>query len=71
VNAEIIAGEDLTVKLEKRLATAEPDRSLWLVLFGHGTFDGREAKFNAEGPDFDAKQHAGWFAPQKIRNRHH
>lgn len=65
VSAEIISGADSSTKLEKRLAAAKPDRSLWLVLIGHGTFDGREAKFNAEGPDFDAKQLAGWLAPLK------
>ena len=27
---------------------------LWLVLLGHGTFDGREAKFNLHGPDLSA-----------------
>lgn len=65
VPVEVISGAEATAKLEKRLAAAKPDRSLWLVLIGHGTFDGREAKFNVEGPDFDAKQLAGWLAPLK------
>lgn len=64
-STEIISGEESAAKLEKRLAAAKPDRPLWLVLIGHGTFDGREAKFNAEGPDFDAKQLAGWLSPLK------
>jgi hypothetical protein len=29
---------------------------LWLILIGHGTFDGREAKFNLAGPDISAKE---------------
>ena len=62
---EVFKGEKTTAELQERLAAAKPDRSLWLVLIGHGTFDGREAKFNAEGPDFDAKQLAGWLAPLK------
>lgn len=62
---EVIAGPETTAKLERRLASSKADRSLWLVLIGHGTFDGREAMFNAEGPDFDAKQLAGWLAPLK------
>lgn len=65
VPVEVIAGSETTAKLEKHLASAKADRSLWLVLIGHGTFDGREAMFNAEGPDFDAKQLAGWLAPLK------
>lgn len=28
---------------------------LWIVLIGHGTFDGKEAKFNLAGPDLSAK----------------
>ncbi|REJ89199.1 MAG: hypothetical protein DWQ34_20340 [Planctomycetota bacterium] len=32
----------------------EEIRPLWIVLIGHGTFDGREAKFNLRGPDVPA-----------------
>ncbi|WP_395736367.1 C13 family peptidase [Prosthecobacter sp.] len=65
VPMEVIAGNETTAKLEQRLAAAKPERSLWLVLIGHGTFDGREAMFSAEGPDFDAKQLAAWIKPLK------
>jgi hypothetical protein len=36
---------------------------LWLVLVGHGTFDGRTAKFNLRGPDLAAKDLAEWLQP--------
>ncbi len=36
---------------------------LWLVLIGHGTFDGRTAKFNLRGPDISAKELAVWLKP--------
>lgn len=36
---------------------------LWLVLIGHGTFDGKEAKFNLRGPDFAASELAQWLQP--------
>jgi len=36
---------------------------LWLVLIGHGTFDGKEAKFNLRGPDCSASELAGWLQP--------
>lgn len=65
VPMEIIRGDQTTAKLEKRLAAAKPERSLWLVLIGHGTFDGREAMFSAEGPDFDVKQLSDWLKPLK------
>jgi hypothetical protein len=34
--------------------TKEGSEELWLVLIGHGTFDGQEAKFNLRGPDLSA-----------------
>lgn len=40
--------------------TASP---LWLILIGHGTFDGRSAKFNLRGPDVSAKELAQWLGP--------
>ena len=36
---------------------------LWLVLIGHGTFDGREARFNLRGPDLTAAELADWLKP--------
>ncbi len=38
---------------------------LWLVLIGHGTFDGRDAKFNLRGPDLSATNLAQWLKPMK------
>jgi len=41
---------------ERAIHSGEANRSpeLWIVLIGHGTFDGRTAKFNLEGPDVSA-----------------
>lgn len=33
---------------------------VWLVLIGHGSFDGRTVKFNITGPDFTDEDLAGW-----------
>ena len=41
-------------------ASAEP---LWLVLLGHGTFDGRDGKFNLRGDDLTASEVAAWLKP--------
>jgi hypothetical protein len=50
--------ERLKATLTAELATSgEP---LWLVLIGHGTFDGREAKFNLRGPDVSDQELAEW-----------
>ena len=61
------AGEGDKEKLKAAIAEAakEPARPLWLVLIGHGTFDGREAKFNLTGPDFSDVELAQWLAPVK------
>ncbi len=40
-----------TLSLEGPIATPN---EFWLVFIGHGTFDGREAKFNLPGPDLSA-----------------
>ena len=60
---QLIGGEvdadDGAEKLEKAIAdTKSPE--LWIVLIGHGSYDGRFAKFNARGPDFTAEQLATW-----------
>jgi hypothetical protein len=36
---------------------------LWIVLLGHGTFDGKDAKFNLRGPDLSATNLANWLKP--------
>jgi len=46
-------------------ATASGREPLWIVLIGHGTFDGREAKFNLRGPDVSELDLAEWLAPLK------
>jgi hypothetical protein len=38
-------------------------RPIWLVLIGHGTFDGKTARFNLRGPDVSATELAEWLAP--------
>ena len=47
------------IAAEPREGTAE----LWLVLLGHGTFDGREAKLNLRGPDVSAAELGEWLKP--------
>lgn len=52
----------------KQVLAGEIERgasNLWLVLIGHGTFDGRETKFNVRGPDFTEKDLAAWLQTYK------
>jgi hypothetical protein len=44
-------------------AADETNHELWLVLIGHGTFDGRTARFNLRGPDVSATDLAEWLKP--------
>ena len=52
-------------RIQKALASESKESAaeLWLVLLGHGTFDGKESKFNLRGPDFSADELANWLQP--------
>ena len=72
-----VVGEKLTGGIETVDQVADRDRlmralqeepkngpgELWLVLIGHGTFDGKEAKLNLRGPDISAGELAEWLKP--------
>ncbi len=54
--------------LQKELAALpRGGGDLWLVLIGHGTFDGRNAKFNLRGEDLAAPDLAKWLEPFRRR----
>ncbi len=52
-------------QLQQALAGEPKDGAteLWLVFIGHGTFDGKEAKFAMRGPDVSASELASWLQP--------
>ena len=57
-------GTNDILRLQEALAKLSKDgEPLWLVLLGHGTFDGKEAKFNLRGPDVSATELAKWLQP--------
>lgn len=63
VIGEDAAGEaDDRTQLQQAIAAERGASSaeLWLVLLGHGTFDGRTPRFNLRGPDVSAEELAGW-----------
>lgn len=55
--------ESLRQLLESQSKTG--DAPLWIVFLGHGTHDGREARFNLRGPDITARELADWLTPIK------
>jgi hypothetical protein len=52
-------------QLRERLAAlaGAGSQSAWLVLIGHGTFDGKTARFNLRGSDISATELAEWLQP--------
>jgi hypothetical protein len=50
------------LRVQLKTAEAETTLPLWIVLIGHGTFDGRTAKFNLLGEDISADEFATWLA---------
>lgn len=52
----------LKARLQK---AASSTTALWLVFIGHGTYDGRESKFNLRGPDVTSVEIGEWLKPFK------
>ncbi len=50
--------EAITSAIEALRRRADPQDLIFVVLLGHGSFDGVEAKFNLVGPDLDANEWA-------------
>ena len=50
-----------------RGAAAGPEGTLFVFLIGHGTFDGKQAKFNLVGPDITAGEYAGLLGALPMR----
>ena len=44
----------------RELLAKQPKQPLWLALVGHGTYGGKQAKFNLSGPDLEAGELAAW-----------
>ncbi len=54
-----------TLRMALQNQPAAASEPLWIILLGHGTFDGRVAKFNLRGPDLSAEQLQQWLEPLK------
>jgi hypothetical protein len=51
--------EEITSALQRFAKEAAPDDIVFVTLIGHGSFDGRAAKFNLPGPDLTAAEFNG------------
>jgi hypothetical protein len=54
--------EEITTALQRFAKEAAPDDIVFVTLIGHGSFDGRAAKFNLPGPDLTAAEFNGLIA---------
>lgn len=61
-DAKSVDRELLRLRLAERAAATKTE-PLWLVLIGHGTFDGKVARFNLRGPDVASSELAEWLKP--------
>ncbi len=43
--------------------SSEHTSQLWIIMIGHGTFDGHDVKFNLRGPDVSGLELAEWLKP--------
>ena len=59
------SGPTNDLELLRVALTAEPSEGppYWLILIGHGSYDGRQARFNLRGPDISATNLATWLKP--------
>ncbi|NQV27979.1 MAG: hypothetical protein HQ518_26820 [Rhodopirellula sp.] len=54
---------ELALREAAKEAQSKQLNELWIVLIGHGTFDGRLARFNLRGQDISAEELANWLNP--------
>ena len=62
---ETVADDRDRLRDDLAARAAEESAVLWIVLIGHGTFDGQAAKFNLSGPDLTAAELAEWLRPHR------
>jgi hypothetical protein len=54
---------DVLAERLTELSKTPSKESVWLILLGHGTFDGKTARFNLRGDDFTPAELATWLEP--------
>ncbi len=58
-------GARKTVETTLEKWAENPDEEIWILLVGHGTFDGKAAKFNLVGNDVSAAEFKHWLKPHR------
>lgn len=58
-------GARKTIEAKLKLWVEAKGDEIWILLVGHGTFDGKEAKFNLVGDDVSDKEFQHWLKPHE------
>ena len=58
-------GARKTIEAKLKLWAEAKGDEIWILLVGHGTFDGKEAKFNLVGDDVSDKEFQHWLKPHE------
>jgi hypothetical protein len=66
-DAQPATRERVIAALENLSRTASPQDLVFIVLMGHGSYDGVEAKFNLVGPDLDTNEWSDLIRPLRAR----
>ena len=61
--------ENLAADVEALRQTSTPDDALWVIVLGHGHFDGRRSHFNIPGPDLSDQAFARLFDGLKAKEQ--
>ncbi len=61
--AESPGGDRIKLRETLDKEAGQHSTALWLILIGHGTFDGHTAKFNLRGPDVSSYDLTRWLEP--------
>jgi hypothetical protein len=59
----------ITAAIDELRGGQQPDDTLWVIVLGHGHFDGRHSHLNIPGPDLDEREFARLFAGLKAREQ--
>ncbi len=64
-----LTAESISARIAELNEQLRPDDSLWVFLLGHGSQDDRHGWFHIAGPDLNAAQWAGLFAPLDVKEQ--
>src|SRR5215471_11598122 len=69
VNGSLVStAEEVKKTFEKLRGTAKPESLVFVFFIGHGSFDGKQSKFNLVGPDLTAADYAKLFG--ELQTKH-